>query len=299
MPAPITQPTLGQLNALGGGFPPRQDFELGTYLNSLAAAVGSGGAGVVFAPGHPNPPAGTYTTWATAFAAAQAIVGVPVWLEVDDTYGPCSVPAGTYDFRLNIWLHAPLLGSPSRVLELADGVVFQNLQYVQGSVLLRSLSTSPIVEVVNGTNIFAMTFNAGVEAQGTAPFFRPGLNGFQVVAVQGGSELRAGAQPAIELGDPTATALLPVSQSGVVQDSAIAGAAGTLAFLVQSTSAQFGFNQPGFLGAQVTLFGTQAALLGYAPAVPGDWVGPAPVDAQQGLDRLAAAVAGLLGGPIP
>ena len=299
MPTPIVDPTLAQLNALGGGFPPSQNFQLGTYLNSLAGAVGSGGAGVVWAPGHPNPPAGTYTTWAAAFAAAKAIVGPPVWLEITDQYAPCVIPAGTYDFEFNIWPHAPLLGFASRVVTLNDGVVFQNFHYVQGSLLFRSISSSPIVSTANGTNIFSMNFNAAIEAQGTAPFFSVGVNGFQVVASSGGSEIHTGAQPAIGIADPTGTALIPVNNSGVVQDSSIAGAAGTLVFLIQATGIQMGFNQPGFLGALVTLYSTQSVLLGYTPANPADWVGPVPPVAQQAFDRLAAAVAGLLGGPIP
>ena len=40
MPAPIVNPTLEQLNNLGGGFPPSSAFELGTYLNSIVALSG-------------------------------------------------------------------------------------------------------------------------------------------------------------------------------------------------------------------------------------------------------------------
>lgn len=38
---------------------------------------------------------------------------------------------------------------------------------------------------------------------------------------------------------------------------------------------------------------------GYIPNVPGDWAFPAPLDLASATDRLASAVAGLLGGPIP
>ena len=37
----------------------------------------------------------------------------------------------------------------------------------------------------------------------------------------------------------------------------------------------------------------------YTPGTPGDWVAPAPTNAQDAMDRLAAAVAGILVGPIP
>jgi hypothetical protein len=37
----------------------------------------------------------------------------------------------------------------------------------------------------------------------------------------------------------------------------------------------------------------------YAPGTPGDWAAPAPTNAQDALDRMAAAVAVLLAGPIP
>lgn len=37
----------------------------------------------------------------------------------------------------------------------------------------------------------------------------------------------------------------------------------------------------------------------YTPTIPANWVAPAPTRVQDGLDRIAAAVAGLLGVPIP
>lgn len=43
------------------------------------------------------------------------------------------------------------------------------------------------------------------------------------------------------------------------------------------------------------LFGDSA----YAPATPADWAAPVPASIKQALDRLASAVAGLLGAPIP
>jgi hypothetical protein len=49
------------------------------------------------------------------------------------------------------------------------------------------------------------------------------------------------------------------------------------------------------VGEEVALVAAGAS---YTPATPGDWSGN-PADAIEALDRLAAAVAGLLGGPIP
>lgn len=49
--------------------------------------------------------------------------------------------------------------------------------------------------------------------------------------------------------------------------------------------------------------GSEAApnwqLLAYAPGAPGNWGAPAPLTMAAAMDRVAAAVAGLLGGPIP
>lgn len=41
----IVNPTLTRLNDLGGGFPPKQDFELGTELNDIITAINAGGGG--------------------------------------------------------------------------------------------------------------------------------------------------------------------------------------------------------------------------------------------------------------
>lgn len=37
----------------------------------------------------------------------------------------------------------------------------------------------------------------------------------------------------------------------------------------------------------------------YTPATPGDWAGPPPATSAEAIDRLAAAVAGLLAAPVP
>lgn len=53
-------------------------------------------------------------------------------------------------------------------------------------------------------------------------------------------------------------------------------------------------------GAGTLSFGNVLATnLDYTPGTPANWVGPAPTTVQQALDRLAAKVAALNGGPIP
>lgn len=52
-------------------------------------------------------------------------------------------------------------------------------------------------------------------------------------------------------------------------------------------------------GAAAPVNATQSNALGYTPGTPGNWAGPVPTTAQQAFDRLAAAVEGLLGHPIP
>ncbi len=42
-----------------------------------------------------------------------------------------------------------------------------------------------------------------------------------------------------------------------------------------------------------------ASQTGYTPAAPANWVGPVPTTASAAIDRIAASVSGLLGGPIP
>lgn len=48
-------------------------------------------------------------------------------------------------------------------------------------------------------------------------------------------------------------------------------------------------------GNTLTISATDA----YVPTTPADWDGTAPATIQEALDRLASAVVGLLGGPIP
>jgi len=58
---------------------------------------------------------------------------------------------------------------------------------------------------------------------------------------------------------------------------------------------------PGWAGPAPIVFTApvEAAANAYAPATPADWLGAPPTLTGAALDRLAAAVAGLLGGPVP
>jgi Major tropism determinant N-terminal domain len=62
--------------------------------------------------------------------------------------------------------------------------------------------------------------------------------------------------------------------------------------------------EPGFCEDTGELFvgsttGNQKANAAYTAAAPSHWNGSPPTDVYTAIDRLAAAVAGLLGGPIP
>ncbi len=63
--------------------------------------------------------------------------------------------------------------------------------------------------------------------------------------------------------------------------------------------------EPGFCEDTQELFlgtpssGNKKVNEAYTPALSGNWAGPLPTTQTEALDRIAAAVAGLLGGPIP
>jgi len=81
-------------------------------------------------------------------------------------------------------------------------------------------------------------------------------------------------------------------------DNTIAGPA-SASLELQLDSTQPPFPMGGFLGPVTTTFVSVANALGYTPGAPGNWVGPAPTFVQQALDRIAARVVTLGGGPIP
>lgn len=107
------------------------------------------------------------------------------------------------------------------------------------------------------------------------------------------------------------TLLFTLGQLFQIKDSALVtyievGPTGTLNFQVPNGQS---IDLTGSLGGQILIdpsgvvtincAGGVSAEIDYFPATPGDWVGGNPVEMHIAIDRIAAAVAGLLGGPIP
>lgn len=292
MTAPIVQPTLDELNNLPG-FPPRANFKLGDHLNSLAASATSV---VVFRPGDPNPSVNTYTTWAAAYAAVRLGNG-PRQLHIDDDLAPAVVPAGTYDFDVgNIALTASS-SSASATLTLDDGAIFTDLSQISGLLFVISLSSAPVMTIVNGQNaIFDIAAGVIMQCNGTAPWFLVQNGGTLQMQIDTNSGVSNGVSRLIQL-DAGSTFVVALNGASTSFDDVLTGT-GAATIAIDATGATV-VAQTVFAGALTTFIGTAATSLGYTPTTPANWVGPAPDTAQKALDRLAAAVRGLLGVPIP
>jgi len=289
---PLTGSTLVGYNNLPA-IPPTAP--LGNLLNELYGDLSQYAWAVTFRPGDPNPAPGVYTTWPEVFAAASVTSPLRRFIVVDSSFAPAVVTPGVWDFEYEIDLSGSF-GIANNQLTVGPGATFVRLGYVTQAIALVSTSNAPVIVIGNGgSELVVFDLGVSIEAQGTAPFFTVGVNGFFALALRQASVL-TGASPVVQNIDASSTtlvALLPGSRLG----DAIAGP-GTL--IEQWIGTALNLDPlTGFTGTLVIDIQTAATHLGYTPSTPADWALPAPITAQEAIDRIASSLAIAIGGPIP
>lgn len=250
----------------------------------------AGGPVFVYRPGEPSPSGNVFSDWNALYAAVSAAQGLRS-IEIDDTIvTPAVVPAGTYDL-LDVTLRGRFARDKT-ALDLDDGVVFTNFHHVAEPLTITSHSTASIVTVVDSAPIViergaVLTSDAGAYLVDVPAGVTP------VVVLLQGARLESGA---LNVSDAASqVSIAAIEFAGVLSDS-LTGP-GLVSVQVVSASAQVSTSQTG-LGSLIVSLAEQSAQVSYSPAASANWSGD-PTQVASALDRIAASVAGLLGGPIP
>lgn len=276
-------------------------------LTSFNAIIDSQAARLIFRPGG-IPGGEVFTTWASLITAYQ-MVEASLVVVFDDTLAPIILPAGLWAVPYDMIWAGWHIGITTQVT-LADGFQLTNSVGAQSGLTMLTdditvhtqasslgSNVSPI-EVI-AQDVIVIQYGSKIVADGDLPLISVLAGATLIIPLYLAGEILFGATPvaAVALGG---TIIVFSPTFGTVQPGTFSGA-GTLFTVIavvnpniHTTAAE----QPGVTGAVTTQLATEAHFCGYIPANAGDWIGN-PVNAGEALDRLAAAVAGLLGGPIP
>jgi hypothetical protein len=286
-------------------FDDKQFAALWIELQRRAAASFAGAASVlVFRPGSSGGGENVFSTWPALVAAAQAVQGMK-WIVIDDTIQPCEVPAGTWRLRGYAILVArpPSAGAGLAKLtfldlaKLVDAFEFWGLE-------LTSESSSHVMESgdyagMGESVVFRLCQGSSLTVTGTARFFRTSSGpSASTWWLTDDSKLLTPTQA------PSVLASVSRSTSLVVNADDLS--------VVERQTIEGNPNSPcsGVIvnaGAVVDADQTRASVVlaedatreAYTPGDARAWRATAPANQQEAFDRIASAVSGLLGGPIP
>jgi len=310
--------------------PPLGAANVQDAIDELKASGGT----LIFRPGEPSPAGNVYASWTLLYTAFQATQG-PQTIVFDDSLASCLIPAGAYDMSRTAWVAAHTSASPITI-SFAPGVTLTQLPASIGFWLIVGCSgdATAVCTLTSGVHNLTLYGSSIRQSANTGPFIRadgPSELYLFVEEVDGVGGVRndgAGlTHPAIVLGvnayaefyfngvysGVRGTGAIRLAGAGAYLDFGFLGAyaqldAGSLTSIVGTTYDCFvladafqnvSHTQPGALGTINFTLDTLADGIRYTPATPANWVAPRPANVANALNRLAAAVAGLLGGPIP
>jgi hypothetical protein len=275
---------------------------------------GSGGgslASIIWRPGVPSA-GSTVATWAEVETYIAATSGNLI-VQLDTSIAPAIVPptADTECFgRLAVVGYTLNLGALN-VMIIADGGRLRNLSAVKscGISCVTTLHEALLQNLAGSVLITREGGQISMEPGSTVSAIRISATFCEVATFEGATINNSTGNPllAVVAIDPGNVALHAViSQAGTPAGSGgdayspqtFAGDATTTLLEILDSSAPL-VPQTLFLGTVQPVPMSTAQGTVYLPGAPADWVGPAPTLVSAALDRLAAAVAGLLGGPIP
>lgn len=272
------------------------------FFEALAALAGQPSAVIVWRPGGVAG-GNVVTTWAAVLAFVQANEGATVQIDTSLAPGNRATPdAGTHNvkfarFTTYSWSNGANLYLPDGVT-LVDPGIFSEGIFVETS---RTSGSAFLFSTPIALNVLAFETGSFLSNSGTAPGvvvpsgeqWSVTLTNFAEIAPSGG-----GAGPCVFL---TGTAVLRAyCDTSFLLDGWLGGDAGSSVIYTVDDSMGALPTVPAFLGTtQPTQRVSKAAGVAFTATAPGDWQTSAPTLASDAINRIAAAVAGLLGGPIP
>lgn len=254
---------------------------------------------VIFRPGAMTN-GNVYGTWQEAVKAVERADGASS-LFVDDSSGPAVADVDLNGHGLLcIYSANPLLPV---TLTIADGTVLSNIRKIGGSLVVfaEPSALSPLA--------FAGTKELAIE---DAAVLRLGLAAsVPMASVPTGAKISTARFGRIQSMNPAIAALsiIPGStisyrsidqEQGVpAADNAFSGVVGdTIDYQTDASGFDFVSANPLFTGALNEQLNDVSTYVGYTAGNPADWVPPLPSTTKEAIDRIAAEVAILKGGPI-
>lgn len=269
------------------------------YINLVGTAGGAIGNLLIYRPGALIQENGVFNSWSdlmTAFAQTEGIVTI----QIDDSIiSPAVIPAGNWDLESRAVISGNLtIDNTAIQVQFADGAVLLQANHFLLNLDLRSVSSTPIITATNN-QVMLLERGSRIFSDGTAPFIDvpAGVSCLALLVLS--SAFETGSRECIRIGAGAVFQVAILDFSGFSNNVMEGVAAAILFLIIIDSAAQISNIQPNFLGTFLTALIASSALVGYSPANPADWVGPQPDNVASAIDRLAAAVAGLLGGPIP
>ena len=227
--------------------------------------------------------------------ADRALVEGPAIIEVDDSIvTPAPAPAAVYDFT-----DTEVIGNRSRptsltALSFADGATITTFPPRSEAINYLTESTSPVFTTAGGVVVRLDDATLTRGPGSTAAFIRV-TGGTLNLFLQGGG--LGGALPVVDL-DAAGTVNLAIDWSGLILQDTVSGT-GTAVVIIRSP-ANFLFNTfsgPVFTGTLSTILQSKSAEQQFAET-GAFFLAPPPTNVSDALNRVAAAVFGLVG-PIP
>lgn len=269
-----------------------------------AIATGQIVATFVFNPNVAADVGNVYKTWANLYRAFSR-VPTPVRKVIQfikANAGTTTITAGDYDFRNTEWIGDPASGlaTPVYVVDGARVSPAGNARppvRVSGLLLEFFCDTVPFCDLTTGANFLVFDDNTGLTSSGLlVPFVITDGSSTFTLEFRNGANIKT-----------NTTALFGLTNAGagndvVLYDQSLINAGSLEAAVGQAWSIRT-YGKSAFCSATQVGAGTFSRINywnvpNFAPSVSADWAGD-PASIQAAIDRLAAAVAGLLGGPIP
>lgn len=263
-----------------------------------SALGGSIGIYTIRPAGPADPDNNIYTSWADMYAVASVSSAPIKRVILDSPSVAVVVPAGTYDLAGYYIQGDTTLVPSASVLSCGDGVVFENFTgnlYNMWLVFTAGGVSDPLVSFSDGAThvIQSGPLTAYINA-GPTPMFSATGNSIISFFAQDFTVLQAGGPDElfdIALGSTLQLSLL----TGVTVGDEIMRGDGDANVIIYGGSVSYN-------PAQTHLTGTLIVSIGdwlYTPSAGFHWDDPDPANVAEALDRLASAVSGLLGTPIP
>lgn len=300
--SPATTATQGRAGSLFIQFKPasgpgpfavwqKQDDGLTTNWSLFGGGGGGSQTTFVYRPGGVAG-GNVYTSWAALYAALNAVDG-PCVVQLDNSAGAVLIPAGTYDL-----LDVKLIGLGGKLLtqaNLAEGVIFQNLAYIGGSLnLISNANVTSAMTISALGQLLVVDDISSFGSIGTAPFIHVGAGGGLNVIAKTNSDVYLNSI-SVDAGRSVNIWLYNLS---ILSPTALSGL-GTVSVFYDASSSVAA--QGGFGGTLNLLLVDLAEQVKYAPATPANWValGGSPTQTASALDKLAAGIAAIPSAAIP